>query len=343
MTAEAATPEGRKPRESRLAALGRSEKGLGNALIVPSRLLLLFIIAFPSVVAIYISFTGWSPASGAEWWEAYRFWEWFGNYWEALTDTSFWLAIWRTVLVTVIAVAVEFGLGLLLALLFVENFRGRSLLTVLFLLPMMVVPAVSGFIFYMLLQREGPVNQILSFILPGEIRIGWLSNPDIALYSVMMVDIWQWTPLMFLILLAGVVSIPEDQMNAARILGASFWNRFRYLMFPLLKPVILIALIIRAMETFKIFDQSWLLTKGGPGEASTTISVLLYREVFVNARWGYATAVAIIVLILVSIAALRAIRPIEVAQDESLEELITETARAADEPTDAPAEAGARA
>ena len=316
---------------------------MGNTLIFPSRILLLFIIAFPSVVAIYIGFTEWSPASGAEWWQAYRFWKWFDQYGEALSDTSFWLAIWRTVLVTVVAVGVEFGLGLLLALLFADNFRGRSLLTVMFLLPMMVVPAVSGFIFYMLLQQEGPLNQILSFILPGEIRIGWLSNPDIALYSVMMVDIWQWTPLMFLILLAGVVSIPEDQMNAARILGASFWHRFRYLIFPLLKPVILIALIIRAMETFKIFDQSWLLTKGGPGEASTTISVFLYREVFVNARWGYATAAAIIVLVLVSVAALRAIRPIEVAQEESLEELITERARASDELTETAAEAGARA
>ena len=94
----------------------------------------------------------------------------------------------------------------------------------------------------------------------------------------MIVDIWQWTPLMFLILLSGLVALPEDQMNQARILGAGFWHQLRYLILPMMKPIILIALIIRAIEVFKIFDAAWLLTQGGPGEASTTISVYLYRR-----------------------------------------------------------------
>ena len=89
----------------------------------------------------------------------------------------------------------------------------------------------------------------------------------------MVVDIWQWTPLMFLILLSGLVALPEDQMNAARILGASSWHQFRYLILPMMKPIILIALIIRSIEVFKIFDAVYLLTQGGPGDASTTISV----------------------------------------------------------------------
>ncbi len=119
----------------------------------------------------------------------------------------------------------------------------------------------------------------------------------------MVADIWQWTPLMFLILLSGLVALPEDQTNAARILGASFYQQMRRLVLPMLKPVILIALIIRAIEVFKIFDSVYLMTKGGPGTASETISTYLVKQVNVNGRWGYASSVAILVLIFVSIIA----------------------------------------
>ena len=312
------------PKKGRLQGVvsGRSVKSFSETLVLPSRLLLLFIIAFPAAVAIYIGFTAWTPTTGVIWYRAYEFWSWFDNYGEALRSTDFWLAIWRTALVTVVAVGVEFLLGFLLAFLFVREFRGRGLLTVSFLLPMMVVPAVSGFIFFMIFQADGPMNDALSAILPGEIQIGWLTDPSVALWSVIIADIWQWTPLMFLIFLAGLVSLPEDQMNAARILRAGFWHQLRLLILPMMKPVILIALIIRAIETFKLFDSAWLLTKGGPGEASTTISVFLFRETFQGTRWGFSSAAAILILIFVSIAALRAIRPIQQAQEESLEELM---------------------
>lgn len=317
------------PLRGRLQRLvsGQSPKSFGEVLALPSRLLLLFIIAFPASVAIYVAFTGWAPTRGVLWYRAYEFWIWFSNYGEALSSSQFWLAIWRTFLVTAVAVGVEFLLGFLLAFLVVREFRGRALLTVAFLLPMMVVPAVSGFIFFMILQTDGPLNNALSTILPGEITIGWLTDPSIALWSVMIVDIWQWTPLMFLIFLAGLVSMPEDQMNAARILRASFWHQLRLLIIPMMKPVIVIALIIRAIETFKIFDAAWILTRGGPGEASTTISVFLFRETFQGTRWGFSSSVAILVLIFVSLAALRAIRPIEQAQEESLEELLVSEGR----------------
>jgi multiple sugar transport system permease protein len=317
------------PQRGRLQGLvsGRSVTAFSETLVLPSRLLLLFIIAFPASVAIYVAFTEWTPTTGAIWYRAYEFWNWFDNYAEALSSSDFWLAIWRTALVTIVAVGVEFLLGFLIAFLLVKQFRGRGILTVSFLLPMMVVPAVSGFIFFMIFQADGPINDALSLILPGDIKIGWLTDPAIALWSVIIADIWQWTPLMFLIFLAGLVSLPEDQMNAARILQAGFWHQLRLLILPMMKPVILIALIIRAIETFKLFDSAWILTRGGPGEASTTISVFLFRETFLGTRWGFSSAVAILILILVSVAALRAIRPIEQAQEESLEELLTSEGR----------------
>jgi multiple sugar transport system permease protein len=304
---------------------------MARLLVAPSQLMLLFIIAFPAGVAIYISFTGWTPTTGHIWYDAYKDWNswWLNNFWEALSGGAFWSAIWRTVIVLLVAVTVEFLLGFALALLFLRDFRGRSFLTVIFLLPMMVVPAVAGLIFYMLFQTQGPVNGILTFFLhdilhlTGHIHVPWLSDPNIVLFSVTIADIWQWTPLMFLILLSGLASLPEDQMNAARILGAKFWHQFRYLVLPMMWPIILIAVIIRAIETFKIFDSAYLMTQGGPGDASTTVSVYLFRVVIKDTqRWGYGSAVALLVLILVSLAALRAIRPIEAAQEETFEELV---------------------
>ena len=301
---------------------GRSEGLVARLLIAPGQILMFFLVAFPAAVAIYIGFTEWTPTSGKEWYDAYHYWHWFAGYWEALSSAAVWHSIWLTVLITIVAVGVEFVLGFLLAMLFLREFRGRGLLTLFFLLPMMVVPAVSGFIFFMLFQVDGPVNQGLTAILGGNVSIHWLDDPSLAKWSVMTVDIWQWTPLMFLILLSGLVALPEDQMNQARILGASFWHQLRYLIVPMLKPIIVIALIIRAIETFKLFDSAYLLTGGGPGDATSTVSVYLYRQVIINARWGYASAVAIIILIFVSAAGVFAVRPIEQAQEETLEELV---------------------
>jgi multiple sugar transport system permease protein len=300
---------------------GRSESSVAALLTAPGQLIMLFIVLFPAGLAIYIGFTEWTPTTGSDVWGAYRYWHWFDGYWEALTDDTFWSAMWRTVLFLVVAVGLEFLIGFTLAMLFLKEFRGRGLWMLFFLLPMMVVPAVSGFVFFMLFQIDGPVNEFLSVISGQTVQIPWLEDPQLALWSAMIVDIWQWTPLMFLILLSGLVALPEDQMNQARILGANQWHQFRYLILPMMKPIILIALIIRSIEVFKVFDAPFMLTQGGPGDASTTVSIWLYREVIINSRWGFACAAAIIVLILVTIAGAFAVRPIEQAQESTLEEL----------------------
>jgi multiple sugar transport system permease protein len=300
---------------------GRSEKTVATLLTAPGQLVMLFIVLFPAALAIYLGFTAWSPTSGSDVWHAYQYWHWFDGYWEALNDGTFWSALWRTVLFTFVAVGMEFVIGFGLAMLFLKQFPGRGILTLFFLLPMMVVPAVSGFVFYMIFQVEGPLNQFLSIVTGQEVTILWLENPSLALWSAMVVDIWQWTPLMFLILLSGLVALPEDQMNQARILGANSWHQFRYLILPMMKPIILIALIIRAIEVFKVFDAPYLLTQGGPGDASTTISIWMYREVIVNSRWGFGCAAALIVLIMVTIAGAFAVRPIEAGQESTVDEL----------------------
>jgi multiple sugar transport system permease protein len=322
MEAHTTQLEVRQAPQRRLPDLGgRNEKSVSRALIAPGQLMMAFIVIFPAAIAIYIGFTSWSPTTGDDFWHAYRYWHWFDGYWEALTTQGFWAAIGRTVWITIVAVAIEFLLGFALALLLLKPFRGRGLVTVFFLLPMMVVPAVSGFIFFMIFQLDGPLNAALSVFAPGTVSIEWLQEPSLAIWAVITADIWQWTPLMFLIFLSGLAALPEDQMSQARVLGASWWDQMRYLVLPMMKPIILIALIIRAIEAFKIFDAIALMTEGGPGEATTNISIYIYDETFEAVRWGYASSVAILILIFVSILGFWAIRPIEQAQEETIEEL----------------------
>ena len=221
----------------------------------------------------------------------------------------------RTIVITVAATGLEFLLGFGLALLFLEKFLGRGVLTVLFLVPMMIVPGRLGLRLLPAAPDERARSTTSS---PRSSRATssarWLTDPTLAPISVTLVDIWQWTPLMFLILLAGLMAVPEDQIQAADILGASWYQKLRHVVLPIVKPIILIALIIRGMEAFKIFDAAWLLTQGGPGEVSSTISVKLYREAFQNSQWSYVAALAIVVMIFVSVAASQAIKPLEQRQ-----------------------------
>jgi multiple sugar transport system permease protein len=310
-------PNGPPAAPGAAARVASSERRIGRLLVLPGLALLLLLVTFPILVEVYIALTRWTPLGGTQWFEAYKQWAWFANFRDAFTDMSFLSALARTGVITVAAVGIEFVLGFALALLFVERFPLRSVATVLLLVPMMIVPAVSGFVFFLLLQTEGPVNRLLSLVVPGDVTWSWLSDPTLAPIAVVLVDVWQWTPLMFLILLAGLLAVPEEQLNAARILGASRWQQLRLVVLPIMKPIIVIALIIRGMEAFKIFDAAWILTQGGPGEASSTISVKLYREAFLNSQWSSVAAMAIVVLIIVSLVASQAIRPLQAQQERA--------------------------
>ena len=183
-----------------LAAQGRR---LGTLMILPAQLLLLFIVVFPLLMQIYISLTYWGPTDGVSWIYAYQSLNLFDNYVTFFTDANLWGAIARTLFIMVVAVPLEFLLGLGLATLFVDSFPGRRVFYSILLTPMMVVPAVAGYMFYMLFQSNGPVNQILSFLSNSKVELVWLSVPHLALAAVIAADVWEWTPLVFLILLAG--------------------------------------------------------------------------------------------------------------------------------------------
>ena len=269
---------------------------LGKWMTLPTQLLLVFIFAFPGLMIIYVSLSWWGPLEGVPWYYAYESLNWFDNYIYLFEDERLWGSIWRTLLIMLVVVPVEFFLGLGLAILFVDNFTGKRVFYSILLMPMMIVPAVAGYMFYILFQSNGPVNQLLSLITGFEIDILWLSETDNAFVAIMIADIWQWTPLMFLILLAGLLGVPEDQLKAATLLGANWGQKFMRIALPKMRIVMIIALVIRAVEAFKLFDVMYVMTKGGPGVATETISVYVYKVTFMELEWSYVSAIGFAIL-----------------------------------------------
>lgn len=271
---------------------------------------LVVLLAFPFLFNLYLSVTNWQPNLG-DWWDAS--WVGLNNYGTVFSDGRLWTAMLRTVIILVACLVLEGGIGLLLALAFMRKFRGRAVLMALFLVPMMVLPIVNGFIFFMLFQSDGPVNSILGT------STEWLGSSTTGLAAIIAADVYQWTPLMFLILLAGILSVPPNLRSAANVLGASRWQEFRYVILPLIKPVIIVALIIRGIEVFKLFDTVFIMTGGGPGTATETLSVYLYNLGFRDFRLGYAAAVSFVVLVLLAIVGMRAVKFLEQRADEGVE------------------------
>ncbi|MGO8920912.1 MAG: carbohydrate ABC transporter permease [Stellaceae bacterium] len=295
----------RAPTARSLAEQGRR---LGVLMTLPAQLLLLFIVLFPLFMQIYISLTYWSPTDGFDWIYAYRSANWFDNYVSFFTDDELLSSVLRTLGIMAVAVPLEFLFGFGLAILFVDSFPGRRLFYSIMLTPMMVVPAVAGYMFFMLFQSNGPANQILSVLTASRVDWVWLSVPDLAFIAVIAVDVWQWTPLMFLILLAGILAVPEDQLTAAMMLGASWPQRFRRIILPRMKTVIAIALVLRLVEAFKLFDVMFVMTRGGPGTATETISYYIYKKTFNDLEWSYVAAIGLTILVILSVLAVLGMR-----------------------------------
>jgi len=287
---------------------GKEAARLGFRLTLPAQILVLFISLFPLLMQLYISLTDWSPLAGTSWPQAWAMWNTFANYTDLIGDDRLWAALGRTGFIMAVCVPVEFLLGLGLATLFADDFPGKRVAYSILIMPMMVVPAVAGYMFYMLFQSGGPVNDLLAHLTGAPVTVAWLSSPTLALAAVMVADIWQWTPLMFLILLSGLVGVPEDQMKAATLLGANAWQRFLTIALPRMKAIMVIAVAIRVIECFKIFDTLYIMTGGGPGVATETISVYIYKITTGDLIWGYVAAIALAILVVLSVACLWAMR-----------------------------------
>jgi len=268
---------------------------IARALALPGQIISLLVLVTPLLVAFYMSFTDWSPTRGSLFDAAFVG---FDNYSELLVyDTRFIEAVVRTVLISIVCLSLEFVLGLSLAVLFLREFRGKSVLFSAFLTPMMILPVVVGYTFWMLFQSNGPVNQIITLLFGEAAALEWFRSAPLATMTVIVTEVWHWTPLFFLILLSGLNAVPENPVRAAVILGASPRQIFWRIVLPMMKPVIIVAFVIRSMEIIKLFDEVFMLTRGGPGTATETISLYIYKLAFNDFQLAYGAAAAFLVLL----------------------------------------------
>ncbi|CAE6703160.1 carbohydrate ABC transporter permease [Paraburkholderia nemoris] len=258
-------------------------------LVGPSVLVLGVLALYPILRVLVDSFFNVDYASGQ------RAFTGLANYRAVLADSEFSASFFNTLQFTVVASVSEVVLGGALALLFFRAFRGRRFVIPLLILPMMLSTLVCSAIWRNWLNYSGFLNALLAvFGLPG---VQWLSDPNLAIWSLILVDVWQWTPMAFLIILAGLQSIAPELYEAARTDGASEWQCLRHITLPLIVPQIVLAMLLRSIDTFKLFDKVYALTGGGPGNATQTLSTYIYDTGFRFFNMGPASAASVMMLL----------------------------------------------
>ncbi len=224
------------------------------------------------------------------------------NYLELFQNVRFWNAFKNTMVIMVVGIPVQSALGLLMALLLFKKFPGSKVVIALFLIPVMITPVVSGFEWKIILdERFGPINYLISFL--GAAPKAWLAKPVLAMISIIIMDTWQWTPFVTVVLLAGLSAIPKQVYEASSVDGSSSWETLWRITMPLLKPMFALVVLLRIIFIFKIFDPVQVLTGGGPGIATETLSVLTYIYGFKNFNVGMTSTLAVIQLIIMVIIA----------------------------------------
>ena len=274
-----------------------TDRKLAWLFIGPALALLLFLSIWPLIQLIGLSFTDYSATRDV----GYNI-IWFDNYTDILTSPVVRDRALTTLIFVVGAVGLQTILGFAIAFLISRRIKGRGAITTLFLIPMMLSPIVVGLFWkFMLDVQFGVVNSFLDSL--GLSRVEWLTSQRLSLFSLIIVDTWQWTPFVMLIALAGLTAVPKYLYEAAEIDRASEWFKFRRITFPLVWPLLLIAVMFRAIEAFRLFDLVYILTGGGPGGTTETLSYNVYKVAFFGFDTGRASAYGILMVIVVTIAA----------------------------------------
>ncbi|MDX3976323.1 sugar ABC transporter permease [Shinella sp.] len=227
----------------------------------------------------------------------------FDNYIRLLFDGRAINALGRTVLFTVAATVIEVSLGLAISLLVDREFLGKRVVRGILLVPIVMTPVVVGLTWRFLLDpSNGMMNYLLSTIGLGP--VDWLGNPNVALFSLLMADIWQWTPFVVLLTMASLESLPGDPQNAARVDGAREWQVLWYITLPALKRALMVAALIRAIDAVKAFDIFYIMTRGGPALSTETLNLYGYISAFTNFDISYSLTIAMVLTILTNVALL---------------------------------------
>lgn len=244
------------------------------------------VAAVPAATIVYFSFHSWQLGISSVKWIG------FGNFVELVTDERFINAIGHTLYFVAGGVSIQLLLGLGIALLLNREVKGKMFYRIVILLPMMCMPSAISMIWRIMYNRTFGILTHLATAF-GLAPIGWLGTKNLAIPALLIVDVWQWTPFIMIILLAGLQSLPQSCFEAAVIDGASRTQTFLYVTLPLMKFHILAAVVLRSILSFKVFDKVWIITEAGPGFASETLNVYTYSQAFLYFRFGYASAVGI--------------------------------------------------
>jgi len=289
---EAATARLGRGRRRKGKSYGSEERRLAALLLTPAMAVIAIVAAYPIGYAIWLSLTEYSVRVPGKW----RF-VGFDNYSEAFGSTEFWESVKNTFVFTGLSVTLELVIGLGMALAMHEAFRGRGLLRTVVLVPWAVLTIVSAITWRTLFEPNlGLAPVILSKFGIGE-DILWLGQEGYAMAVMVLADVWKTAPFMALLLLAGLQVIPDDVYDAAKVDGATTWQRFRRITIPLLMPAILVALIFRTLDALRIFDLPYVLTKGSNG--TTTLSLIAHQELTQNRLIGYGSALSVLTFVIV--------------------------------------------
>lgn len=262
--------------------------------VLPGLIVLVAIILFPLLFTIRVSLSSWDVAQPGL--------DWVGvaNYLRLAEDTRFWESFARLAVMAIGSVALQYLLGFGLALLVWRDVRAGRFFRVLFLIPMMTTPVIMAVIWRTVFHESlGPANDLLRLL--GMASLPWLSEAGLAMTSVIIVEVWQWTPFMFLMLLAGLLSLPREPFLAAAIDGAGPIRTFLRVTFPMIAPISIGAIIIRLIEASKIMDTVYVITSGGPGTATETSSYYIFIRGLRDFQIGYAASLSFTYLVIMAI------------------------------------------
>jgi len=277
--------------------LERSEKRFARLVALPGMVVLVLLVVGPLGYMLYNSFFAKTLATPV----APRF-IWFGNYGDLFSDGRFWNAFLNSMVIMVIGIPVQSLLALVMALLLNRKFPGSRIIVALLLVPVMITPVVAGFEWKIILDnRFGPLNYVLGFF--GIAPRAWLAQPLLAMASILMMDTWQWTPFVMVVLLAGLAAIPKQVYEASSVDGSSARETLWRVTMPLLRPMFTLVVLLRIIFIFKIFDPVQILTGGGPGVSTETLSVLTYIIGFKSFNVGMSATIAVVQLIIITIIA----------------------------------------
>ena len=280
---------------------------LGPAILVMAAACL-----YPVLTAFQLAGYKWemgTPWSSAQWMGLDNFVAAFGN-------EQVWASLWTTLLFAGICVSAEMVLGIALALALEHPVRGMAIFRTIFILPMMIAPIAVGLAWrYMFDAQFGLINAVLGLV--GIKPMTWLADPTLAFVAIVIADIWQWTPFVFIMMLAALASVDSAVMEAARIDGANWWQQIFLVKLPMVMHVIAITLMMRLIDAFRVLEVIYVLTFGGPGNSTEILAVHIYKTAFVGQQMGVAAAVSVLLLVVVaslSWAALRLSNPMKDAR-----------------------------